>query len=117
MKIFHIVNKDEWHKAKQKGSYNPPTLDHEGFIHCSKADQLLGVANSFFKGQNHLVILRIDQTLVGPEVKIEPPLEAPMSNILFPHIYGELNLDCVEAEIDFKCQPDGSFKLPENLLD
>ncbi len=117
MKIFHILKRDEWHEAKKAGTYHPETLDNEGFIHCSKADQLLGVANSFFKGQNHLLILRIDQTKVQPEVKVEPPLEAPMSNILFPHIYGDLNLDCVEAEIDFSCQEDGTFKLPENLLD
>jgi uncharacterized protein (DUF952 family) len=117
MKIFHILKREEWQEAKKKGSYHPVSLDNEGFIHCSKADQLLGVANSFFKGQDHLIVLRIDQTKVVPEVKIEPPLEAPMSNILFPHIYGELNFDCVEAEIEFNPEEDGTFKLPENLLD
>ncbi|MCO4795051.1 MAG: DUF952 domain-containing protein [Bacteriovoracaceae bacterium] len=117
MKIFHIVPRDEWNDAKKAGTYRPVTMDNEGFIHCSKADQLLGVANSFFKGQENLIVLRIDQEKVKPEIKIEPPLEAPMSSMLFPHIYGELNLDCVEAEITFKPNDDGRFSLPENLLD
>ena len=116
MKIFHIVGREEWLNAKKKGSYHPESLEKEGFIHCSKADQLLGVANSFYKGIDHLIILRIDTSLIKIEIKMEPPLEAPMSSILFPHLYGELNLDCVEKEIEFPHSEDGSFKLPENLL-
>lgn len=117
MKIFHILSRDEWHEAKKAGTYHPVTLEKEGFIHCSKADQLLKVANSFFKGQDHLLVLRIDQTKVSAEIKVEPPLEAPWSDVHYPHIYGDLNLDSVEAEIEFNAGDDGTFQLPENLLD
>ena len=117
MKVFHIIKRQEWNESKKKGYYRPVSLDNEGFIHCSKADQLLTVANSFFRGRDHLIILRIDLSKVKPEVRIEAPLEAPMSNILFPHIYGELNLDSVEAEIEFNPEEDGTFKLPETLLE
>jgi uncharacterized protein (DUF952 family) len=114
--VFHIVPRKEWEEAKNKGSYAPASLQNEGFIHCSKTDQLLGVANSFFKAQHDLIILRINVEKVSAEIKIEPPLEAPMSGILFPHIYGELEIDAVEGEIDFPCEADGTFKLPEHLI-
>lgn len=116
MKIFHIISRDEWHQAKKEGVYEPVSLDNEGFIHCSKADQLLDVANAFYKNQDHLLILRIDSTKVSSEIKSEPPLEAPMSNLLYPHIHGPLNLSAVEAEIEFTPKEDGTFSLPENLL-
>jgi uncharacterized protein (DUF952 family) len=116
MKIFHIVNKDDWAASKSGDVYHPESLDKEGFIHCSKADQVLLVAHSFFKGQNNLVILRIDMDKIQPEVKIEIPAEAPWSEILYPHIYGELNLDSVEAVIHFPLEEDGSFKIPDDLL-
>lgn len=117
MKIFHILSRAEWAEAKKSGIYHPISLDNEGFIHCSKADQLLGVANSFFKDRDHLIVLRIDATKVQAEVRNEPPLELPMSEVLFPHIYGELNLDSVEKEIEFLPDEGGRFStLPKDLL-
>lgn len=116
MKIFHIVPREIWHQAKSEGIYQAESLQNEGFIHCSKADQILGVANSFFKGQDHLLLLRIDSTKVESEIKLEAPLEAPMSDIQFPHIYGPLNLSSVEKEFDFVAEEDGTFMLPEDLL-
>ncbi|MCO4755172.1 MAG: DUF952 domain-containing protein [Bacteriovoracaceae bacterium] len=116
MNIFHIVPRDEWEAAKKKGSYEPASLAQEGFIHCSKTDQLQTVANSFYKGQKNLLILRINIEKVGAEIKVEPPLEAPLSGILFPHIYGALETSAVEGEIEFPCETDGSFKLPNDLI-
>jgi uncharacterized protein (DUF952 family) len=114
--IFHIVPRKDWEEAKQNGSYSPVSLSNEGFIHCSHTDQILEVANSFYKGHKDLLILRIVDSLVKHEIKEEPPLEAPLSGILFPHIYGELNLNAVEREIDFPCNDDGQFRLPSDLL-
>jgi uncharacterized protein (DUF952 family) len=116
MKIFHIVNKKEWLMAKENGVYRPQSLLKEGFIHCSRADQVLQVANSFFKGQENLIILRINVPLVASEIKTEAPLEAPWSDIHYPHIYGELNLDAVETEVNFPVSVDGSFSIPDDLL-
>lgn len=115
MNLFHIVSKSDWEKAKSSGSYQPPSLKKEGFIHCSKTDQLLGVANSFYKGQTDLLILRINKEKVTSEIKFEPPLEAPMSGLLFPHIYGALEVNAVDGTVEFPCSPDGTFSLPDNL--
>ena len=113
MDIFHIVDRSDWEKAKEKGTYHPVSLDNEGFIHFSKADQILEVANNFYKGQATLLILRVDSSKLNAELKVEPPLEAPFSGILYPHLYGDLNIDSVESEIEFPCREDGSFALPE----
>ncbi|MFT6070838.1 MAG: hypothetical protein ACJAT2_000601 [Bacteriovoracaceae bacterium] len=116
MNIFHIVSKKEWEKARKKGQYEPESLSKEGFIHCSKTDQLLSVANSFYKAQKDLIILRINIEKVKAEIKLEPPLEAPMSGLLFPHIYGALEIEAVESEVEFPCKSDGSFELPSSLI-
>ncbi len=115
--IYHIVNYDQWNKAQEQGFYAPESLKLEGFIHFSKTEQILSVANSFYKGMSGLVILKVDSDRVEARIKIEPPLEAPSSSEFFPHLYGKLNLDAVKKVIDFPCREDGLFDLPEQLLD
>ena len=114
--IFHIISRKDWESAQKHGVYSPESLNKEGFIHCSHTDQIVDVANSFYKGQADLLLLRIYEPSVTPEVKHEPPLEAPMSGLLFPHIYGDLNLDSVNRVFEFPVEADGTFKLPANLL-
>jgi uncharacterized protein (DUF952 family) len=118
MKIFHIVDKKIWQAAKKDGEYAPETLkiDKEGkggFIHCSRSDQILEVANKFFVGQKNLLILRINVEKVKSKIEDEAPYESPWCEISYPHIYGALNLDAVEAEIVFKPKADGTFQLPK----
>ena len=116
--IFHIIEKKDWDEVKaQGGAYSPDSLETDGFIHCAKADQILDIANHMFKGRSpeHLIILKINENDVRSTIKSEPPFEFPMAEILYPHIYGPLNLDAVEKEIDFPANEDGSFKLPKIL--
>lgn len=114
--IFHILKRKEWESAKNAGVYQPESLRRDGFVHCSKTDQLLKVANSFYKNERDLIILRIVENKVTSEIKHEPPLEAPLSDVLFPHIHGPLNVDAVDKEIEFPCKDDGTFDLPDDLL-
>ena len=97
--------------AKNIGTYRSNTLDSEGFIHCSTIAQVIGSANRFFKDQTDLVILKIDIDRVTPEIRYE----GADANNLFPHIYGELNIDAVIGSIDLESNPDGSFTLPSEL--
>jgi uncharacterized protein (DUF952 family) len=107
-KILHITQRQQWKKAKDLGSYRGDTLDSEGFIHCSTRSQVMGSANRFFKNQTDLVIA-IDR--LQPEIRYEG-IDA---NNLFPHIYGELNIDAVVQEIDLDSGTDGFFTLPAEL--
>jgi uncharacterized protein (DUF952 family) len=110
--ILHITQRHEWETAKNLGTYRSNTLDSEGFTHCSTLAQVIGSANRFFKDQTDLVILKIDVDRVTPEIRYE----GADSNNLFPHIYGELNIDAVIGSIDLESNPDGSFILPPEFV-
>jgi uncharacterized protein (DUF952 family) len=110
--ILHITQRHEWETAKNLGTYRSNTLDSEGFTHCSTLAQVIGSANRFFKDQTDLVILKIDVDRVTPEIRYE----GADANNLFPHIYGELNIDAVIGSIDLESNPDGSFILPPEFV-
>ncbi|MCM0592461.1 MAG: DUF952 domain-containing protein [Gloeotrichia echinulata IR180] len=110
--ILHITQREEWEQAKRLGTYRGDTLDSEGFIHCSTATQVIWVANRFFVNQKDLVMLFIDSDKVKPEIRYE----VAEIGELFPHIYGELNIDAVFQVIDFESGEDGFFVLPEEVI-
>jgi uncharacterized protein (DUF952 family) len=109
--ILHITQRQQWQAAKNIGLYRGPTLDTEGFIHCSTLAQVIGSANRFFKNQKDLVILVINCDRVTAEIRYE----GETINNLFPHIYGALNIDAVVQAIDFSCEEDSLFILPPEL--
>jgi uncharacterized protein (DUF952 family) len=111
--LLHITQAEQWEQAKIIGRYHADSLDTEGFIHCSEANQIVKVANRFFFNQKGLVILFIDADKVKAEVRYE---EAEIGE-LFPHIYGELNIDAVFQAIAFESGKDGLFELPQEVVD
>jgi uncharacterized protein (DUF952 family) len=115
--IFHIVKRDEWTDALRRGIYAPGSLRAEGIIHCSTIAQIVDTANRFFRGQDDLVVLCIDERRLKAALKYEPPAMTADNrpNVLFPHLHGPLNLDAVTQIIEFPCDRDGSFRLPEGL--
>lgn len=115
--IFHIVLGAEWERARRDGSYAPPSIAIEGFIHCSTREQIIGTANRFYRGRNNLVLLVIDETRLAAPVRYETPLSGGDARqaMCFPHIYGPLNLDAVREAVPFPCDAGGEFQLPPNL--
>lgn len=110
-RIFHIALSKEWNQALQDGSYRTGSLENEGFIHLSTGKQLLRTANKFYVGNRDVVLLVIDPGLLASELRYEPIEDGQ----LFPHVYGELNLDAVIKVLPFNPQADGSFVWPEAL--
>ncbi len=110
--IIHITTKIAWESARDEGFYRGDTLESEGFIHCSRIDQVLGVANDRFPGQEGLVLLCIDEARVGAEVRDE---DCYATGEAFPHIYGPLNRDAVVWVVAFPPRADGTFTLPVAL--
>jgi [acyl-carrier-protein] S-malonyltransferase len=109
--IYHLTKREVWETAQSAGEYRSDTLKTQGFIHCSKADQVVPVANELFRARGGLVLLAIRTEKLRPEVKYEGPVDGQK----FPHIYGPLNTDAVEAVLDFPAGPDGRFTLPEEI--
>ena len=105
--ILLITQREQWEQAKLVQVYRGDTLDSVGFIHCSTPLQVIKVANTFFPGQEGLILLFIDSDKVQAQIRYEG-IEAEE----FPHIYGALNLDAVFKVIDFEPGEDGKFELP-----
>ncbi|RJP52674.1 MAG: DUF952 domain-containing protein [Anaerolineaceae bacterium] len=111
--ILHITSHAAWSEARTRGEYSAPSLNTEGFIHCSTERQALHVANAFYRGRNDLVLLVIDEAQLKPELKWEAPAGAPAPGIsesdLFPHIYGPINLTAVASVLDFEPDSAGAW--------
>lgn len=90
--IYHVTTREAWYTALKKGFYEAPSLQAEGFIHCSELQQVDGVLQRYFKGKNNLVKLVLDPELLQSNVKYEL---APSVDQKFPHVYGCINLDAV----------------------
>ena len=117
--ILHLASNNAWLAAVKDGIYHADSLSTEGFIHCSKASQIVGVANTFYHGQQGLVLLVIDPSKLEAELKWEPPAVPEPTHAregeLFPHLYGPLNLDAVVNVITFEPDANGIFTLPDEL--
>lgn len=108
--IYHITSRADWQSAQKNGSYTADSLAAEGFIHCSKAEQVAGVAARFYAGQRGLVLLAIDPKKLTSDLRYEPGSDKP--DELFPHIYGPLNLEAVASVLDFEADSAGKWTPP-----
>jgi len=93
VRIFHIATLADWEAAQASGAYTTSTrgvsLEQEGFIHASRADQWEGVRAAFYADvAEPLVLLEIDTDLLDVPVVEEPP--APGVVETFPHVYGAI---------------------------
>jgi uncharacterized protein (DUF952 family) len=107
--ILHCTQRSTWNAGVARGAYTAASLASEGFIHFSKLEQFVGSANRFFRGQTDLVLLCVDADRLLAKV-VNENLEG--GTVLFPHVYGPVNLDAVTAVVDFPCEADGTFRLP-----
>ncbi len=109
--ILHITKGTQWEEAKSINIYRGDTLESEGFIHCSTPQQVIKVANTFFKSQKGLVLLCIESNKVEAEIKYE----GVETGERFPHIYGPLNINAVVQVLKFEPEKDGLFELPGSI--
>jgi uncharacterized protein (DUF952 family) len=89
-RIYHIADPAGWRNSAEGGMYSVPSLQSEGFIHCSFAHQVQRSLDKFFSDADAVVILEIDPALLQSELRFEPA-----DNDTFPHVYGEINVDSV----------------------
>src|ERR1700722_20520057 len=74
--ILHILNRSQWDLARRQGVYCPPSLEAEGFIHCSTIAQIIDTANLHYRGQHDLLVLRIDERKLTSPLEFEAPATA-----------------------------------------
>lgn len=111
--ILHIAERPDWEAAQIKGFYQHPSLETEGFIHCSTPQQVTRVANFLFQGQQGLVLLCVESDRLQAELRYDPVAGAGE----FPHVYGPINLEAVEQVLEFEPNENGEFELPPALAE
>jgi len=124
--LFVVGQRHQWcarlqlfqqHRAlPESAPYLPDGFDRDGFIHCTREPEiLLQIANAVFRDvPGELLVLVIDPANVTAEVRFEPPVppptpDSPLSQHLFPHIYGPLNRDAIVAIRTAQRAADGMF--------
>jgi uncharacterized protein (DUF952 family) len=95
-RLVHLCLRREWEQAVQAGVYRAASLDELGFIHLSRPEQIQGVAKRYYAGVQGLVLLWIDPHKLSAEIRWEPS-----DGRVFPHLYGELNIEAVLSVQDF----------------
>ncbi|NLH47876.1 MAG: DUF952 domain-containing protein [Myxococcales bacterium] len=116
--IVHITTRQEWQAAAGESEYRAASLQSDGFIHCSTVKQVVDTANLFFRGQNDLLLLIIDEKRLNTELKYEDPTgrgHDPGVGSLFPHVYGPVNRDAIRQVVEFPYRQDGTFALPDEV--
>jgi uncharacterized protein (DUF952 family) len=102
-RIFHLVTPQAW--GPGPAEYRAESLDREGFIHCSFADQVAGSANRFHAEAGELLLLHIDPDRLTSPLRTEPS----GSGEPFPHVYGPINRPAVVHVERLARGPDGRW--------
>jgi uncharacterized protein (DUF952 family) len=91
MIIYHIVLPEVWAQFEGRPSFRAPSLESEGFIHCSFESQLENVIRRYYGNVLQVVILHIEtEKLRSKLVK-----EQSTGGEIYPHIYGRINMDSI----------------------
>jgi uncharacterized protein (DUF952 family) len=137
--VVHLTTVTQWADSQRAGVVRPASLVTEGFVHCSRLDQIADVANRFYRGCEGLVLLVIPVAACVPELRWEPPAHPDGSaastqelsthesstqesstqesspqelSAVFPHLYGPIDAGWVSAVVDFAPGADGLFIAP-----
>jgi uncharacterized protein (DUF952 family) len=110
--ILHITTAPEWAAAREAGEYRAPSLESEGFIHCSTPAQVLHVADWFYRDVADLVLLCIEPSELTSEVMWEASADAFAGE--FPHVYGPISLTAVEAVVPW-ARGENGFEIPDRV--
>ena len=90
--LYHLALAADWEVARRSGLYTTSTrgrtLEEEGFVHCSFADQVEATAQAFYADAGDVVLLQIDPARLASDVIVEGG---------FPHVYGAIEVDAVVA--------------------
>lgn len=107
--IYHITSQSQWQKALKEGRYLPENYEKDGFIHCSKKEQVVTVGNSFYANLSGLILLSINIEKLDPRPVYE---NTSGGEELFPHLYSPLPLQAVEFTAPFQPNESGSYEFP-----
>jgi uncharacterized protein (DUF952 family) len=103
--LVHICPLEDWKTAQIMGEYRALSLAAEGFIHCSRPEQIIDVANRYYAGRTDLILISI-----SPSKLVEVLRWETSEGEIYPHLYGALNLTAVLGISTFPPDADGVFR-------
>jgi len=104
MTIYKIATGEQWTKAEENRVFYGAPIDlADGFIHFSTAGQVRETAAKHFAGQSDLLLISVDETMLGDALKYE----VSRGDQLFPHLYGNLSLAAVTKVVKMPLDEDG----------
>jgi uncharacterized protein len=83
---YHLTPVDWWAAAPPDAPFTSPSLDDEGFIHCTDgASAMVATGNRHYRDDPRaFVILTVDLDRVGSPWRIEDPAG------IYPHVHGPI---------------------------
>jgi uncharacterized protein (DUF952 family) len=110
--IFHIVERGTWALAESAGEYRPESLQSEGFVHFSYANQVGATANRFYADAVNLCVVEFDPAKLTAPVVVE---DSHGTGEQFPHVYAAIPAAAAVAIHDLPRGADGqyTFAAPE----
>ncbi len=109
--VFKVATRQAWDDACRLGSFSGSDDDlRDGFIHLSAPHQLAETLAKHFTGQTDLVLITLDATALGSELK----WERSRGGDLFPHLYASLPTTAARQVRTLRLDDSGVPIIPED---
>jgi uncharacterized protein (DUF952 family) len=111
-RTFHLLPWADYEALRAGGEgaeHRPASLQTEGFVHLSFAEQLADTLRLHFAGAGRLALLELDPPRLGEALLCEPS----RGGALFPHLYRALRASDVRAA--WPLAPEEGFALPPGI--
>lgn len=112
--VFHLLPLADY-RADEHSPITSPTLDTEGFVHCSPdLDTTRAVADTLYRSTDEpMVVAELDVEALSSPVRWEEPTPEPprgvSADVRFPHVYGPLDRSAVRGLSYARRDVDGTF--------
>jgi uncharacterized protein (DUF952 family) len=107
--LYKICPTALWRQAERADVFRGSEVDRrDGFIHFSTPAQVTETAARHFAGQSDLLLVSVSSAKLGSRLKWEPS----RGGVLFPHLYGDLDLTVVQKVEPLPLGPDGQHIFP-----
>jgi uncharacterized protein (DUF952 family) len=107
--LYKVLARQLWEAAEMAGQFAGAGIDlQDGFIHLSSTDQVVETVQKHFAGQDDLMLISIDEELLGESLR----WEVSRGGALFPHVYGPIPLSAILQVQSLPMDENGGHRFP-----
>lgn len=108
--IFKLLTLDQWQAFQAEKTFRGAPVDlADGYIHFSDRLQLAETAQKYFADVPDVIVAEVAVDSLPVPLKWEPARKGA----LFPHLYADLPLNCVDRHAALTRSADGRFNFPD----